>query len=181
VLDSYTEITPSGTGLHTLAYGRLPPGGRRRGQIEMYDALRFFTVTGHHLAGTPRTLEERTAALAALHAQVFPPAPPAIPHHGAGARRVACDDRHLLDQAHAARNGHKFAALYAGDTSGYPSPSEADLAPCNLLAFWTGGDAVRVDRLFRSSGLYRSKWNEPRGGTTYGARTIASALRGRDG
>ncbi len=39
----------------------------------------------------------------------------------------------------------------------YTSQSEADLALCNFLAFWTGGDAARIDRLFRRSGLYRPK------------------------
>src|SRR5262249_35684456 len=40
-LDSCSEVTPSGTGLHILVQGALPPGGRRRGQIEMYDQGRF--------------------------------------------------------------------------------------------------------------------------------------------
>ncbi len=47
LLDSYTEVTPSGTGLRVLVRGTLPPGGRKRGDIEMYDRRRFLTVTGH--------------------------------------------------------------------------------------------------------------------------------------
>jgi putative DNA primase/helicase len=82
-------------------------------------------------------------------------------------------------RAHAARKGAKFGALWRGDVSRYASHSEADLALCNLLAFWTQGDAARIDRLFRQSGLMRGKWNVARGAETYGARTIAYALGSR--
>jgi primase-polymerase (primpol)-like protein len=177
-LGSYTEISPSGTGAHALALGALPPGRRRHGCIEMYDRGRFFTVTGRYLAGTPQTIEERTAALAVLHARLFP-APAASPR-GISARSFAGvgDDATLLARAHGARNGEKFAALWRGDTAGYPSHSEADVALCSLLGFWTGGDAARIDHLFRASGLMRPKWDEVRGVHTYGAATIACALRG---
>jgi putative DNA primase/helicase len=174
-LDSYTEVTPSGRGLHVLVHGTLPPGRRRHGHIEMYDELRFFTVTGQHVPGAPRRIYERTAALAALHASVFGDGGEPRPVQRRSAP-VEQNDAALLAYARAARNGHKFAALYAGDTSAYRSPSEADLALCNLLTFWTGGDAVRIDALFRGSGLMRGKWDERRGTQTYGERTIALAL-----
>ncbi len=63
----------------------------------------------------------------------------------------------------------------------YPSQSEADLALCGDLAFWTGPDPERIDRLFRQSKLFRPKWDESHyaGGRTYGEGTIAAALRGR--
>jgi putative DNA primase/helicase len=138
LLDSYTEISPSGAGLHVLARGVLPRGGRRRGCLEMYDGGRFFTVTGLHLTQTPYTVEERTTALAALHAQIFGTAAPAAPTTWASSvQQVRQDDGVLLAQAHAARNGAKFAALWRGDTTGYASASEADLALCSLLVFWT--------------------------------------------
>jgi primase-polymerase (primpol)-like protein len=176
-IDSYAEVSPSGTGLHVLASGSLPPGGRRRGCVEMYHGGRFFTVTGRHVAGTPWTIEERTAALAAVHARYVgvPAAPPLPPPSSA---RGSVTDAALLARAHGARNGDKFAALWRGDASRYPSRSEADLALCVMLLYWTGGDAGRTDRLFRASGLMRPKWDARRGGQTYGAETIASALSG---
>jgi putative DNA primase/helicase len=61
--------------------------------------------------------------------------------------------------------------------TGYGSRSEADLALCVVLAFWTQRDAARMDRLFRGSALRRDKWDEPRGTQTYGAKTIAAALK----
>lgn len=45
--DSYTEITPSGRGVHILVKGALPGGGRRYGKIEIYDRSRFFTLNFH--------------------------------------------------------------------------------------------------------------------------------------
>ncbi|MBM3271540.1 MAG: DUF3987 domain-containing protein, partial [Candidatus Sericytochromatia bacterium] len=54
-----------------------------------------------------------------------------------------------------------------------------DLALCSHLAFWTGPDPARIDRLFRQSGLMRDKWDEKRLDSTYGAVTIAKALNGR--
>ncbi len=53
----------------------------------------------------------------------------------------------------------KFARLWAGDFSGYPSQSEADQALCNKLAFYLQRNLERMDQAFRRSGLYRKKWD----------------------
>ena len=62
------------------------------------------------------------------------------------------------------------------DTTGYQSKSEADIALCNMLAFWTNRDVERIDRLFRASGLMRDKWDRRQSGSTYGALTIQNAV-----
>lgn len=49
-LDSYTELSPSGKGVHIIARGEIPASGRR-GPVEVYRQDRFFTVTGHVLGG----------------------------------------------------------------------------------------------------------------------------------
>jgi putative DNA primase/helicase len=49
-LDSYTELSPSGTGVHIIAKGRIPRSGRR-GPVEMYSQDRFFAITGRVLGG----------------------------------------------------------------------------------------------------------------------------------
>lgn len=85
-------------------------------------------------------------------------------------------DEELIDKATHARDGAKFSRLWAGDTTGYPSQSEAEMALVSLLAFWTGRDRDRIDHMFRASGLYRDKWDSPRGGSTYGAGTIEHVL-----
>jgi hypothetical protein len=72
-LQSYTEITPSGTGLHTIVEGTLPPKHRRKELIEMYNYARFFTMTGWHLNETPLTIEPRAVPLGVLWCSLFAP------------------------------------------------------------------------------------------------------------
>jgi putative DNA primase/helicase len=95
------------------------------------------------------------------------------------------EDEVLLSKARAAKNGDRFRALFdEGDLSGYHSQSEADLALCDRLTFWTNGDTVRIDQLFRRSALFRPKWDERHfaDGRTYGAATIEKTMAGaRDG
>jgi hypothetical protein len=57
----------------------------------------------------------------------------------------------------------------------YASLSEADLAFCSQVAFYTGPDPGRIDRIFRGSGRMRQKWDR----TDYRDRTITKALEGR--
>lgn len=182
-LDSYTEVSVSGTGIHVIARGSLPEGRRRKGGLEVYDWGRYFTVSGRHVERTRKTVEERSRELALVHSRYLrdDPVMPARLPSADRSLTIPADDADLLERAAKARNGAKFQALYAGDLAGHGSGSEADLALCNLLAFWTGGDAARMDRLFRSSGLYRPKWDTRRGEQTYGQRTIAMALRGNHG
>ncbi len=178
-LNSYTEISPSGTGLHVICRGPLPPGGRKRGTLEMYDSGRYFCVTGEHLEGTPLTIEERGEELAALHAMTFAKAEAKVTNTNVPVNgKLFLADAELLEKARTAKDGAKFTALMGGDWSGYPSQSEADSALCFILAFWCGRDAARIDGLFRQSGLYRQKWDERHygDGHTYGQGTIERAL-----
>lgn len=178
---TYTEVSPSGTGVHLIAAGELPPGGRKRGPVECYDEGRYFTITARSLNGAPvGGVEGRTAELAAWHAEAFAAqdrrAPPLA---AASATKAAeADDDRLLARARSAKNGKKFIALFdEGDTSGYGSHSEADLGLCMILAFWTRRDAPRVDRLFRRSRLFRTKWDASAGGgESYGQRTVRTAI-----
>ncbi len=191
-LKSYAEYSPSKTGIHVLVRGTIPNGTRRavsgaphsQAAIEMYCERRYFTMTGNHLNGMPTTIEE-CPELLTIHAEIThasrkqPKA--AVRHDERDSPPVERSDDDVLDRAMKARNGATFQALWQGDTSGYGSPSEAELALCNLLAFWTGGDARQVDRLFRRSGLYRpQKWDRAaRTGETYGQGTIARAIASR--
>ena len=174
-LNSYTEISPSGTGLRIFVRGTLPDRGRKKGNVEMYVSDRYLTVTGDHLAGTPTTIKERSEELAALHLEVFGTSDTEVEVEQARPN-LDLSDAELIEKASGAKNGDKFARLWEGDTTGSPSRSEADLALVSLLAFWTGRDASRIDRLFRASKLFRDKWDSIRGTSTYGADTIALVL-----
>jgi hypothetical protein len=173
---SYTEISPSGTGIRIIAQAAKPEGRCRKGKVEMYATGRYLTITGQHLDGSPRSVVARPKTIKRLHAELFPPPEPAAAPGPAPSNEGHLDDDALIEKAKAAKNGDKFARLWAGDASGYPSHSEAVLALCGLLAFWTGGNHERIDRLFRRSGLFANwahKWER------LGKDTIAKALEGR--
>src|ERR687890_896062 len=70
-LDSYTEISPSGTGVHILVKATLPEGRNRKGRFEAYDRGRYFTVTGRHLPGSPQTIESRQEELQGVVKRMF--------------------------------------------------------------------------------------------------------------
>jgi len=172
-LDSYTEFSPSGTGLHVLLRAELPPEGNRRARIEIYDRGRFFTVTGRRLRGTSHLVEERQEQLSALHDRLFSPRERDVPERqGKVASDNSLDDAEVLRKAASAANGTRLSALWAGDRSGYASDSEADLALCSMLAFWVGPDEARISSLFSRSGLMREKWDRE----DYRRHTIARAI-----
>ena len=175
-LHSYTEISPSGTGVHVLVRAELPEGWNRKGQFEAYDRGRYFTVTGRHLAGTPRSIASRQEQLEHVVRRVFGEPKSTSGHKAPNLEFInQLSDKEVIEKASTADNGEKLRPLWAGDINSYSSASEADQALCSLLAFWTGPDPGRIDGLFRQSGLYREKWER----RDYRERTIARALDGR--
>ncbi len=183
-LNSYTEISPSGRGVKVFVGGRKPEGiGCKSKAIagfkesEVYDRDRFFTVTGQRVPDTPAEVEDRQAALDALCIRLWPKKRSPHLNGTVASAGFSGDDEALIQRAGAAKNGDRFKTLWAGDTSRHADDhSGADQALCNLLAFWTGKDAARMDRLFRRSGLFREKWDEKRGEHTYGQKTIDCAI-----
>jgi putative DNA primase/helicase len=172
-LDSYTERSVSGAGEHVIVRAHLNGSRNRKGPFEVYERERFFVVTGDHIEGTPTTIEERQSQLDDVLSRYLPKREPV--KNTAAAVPVDLDDRDLIDKALSASNGNEFRALWQGAWDGrYPSQSEADLALCASLAFWTGRDSDRIDRMFRSSGLYREKWERD----DYRESTITEAVAG---
>jgi hypothetical protein len=152
-LDSYTEISPSGTGVHIVLKAALPVAGRRTGRIEAYYSGRYVTVTGDALAGYD-VIHERADELAAWYAATFTSSPAAVTLHVVPPPTMA--DADILARASAARNGDKFRRLFtAGDATGYPSHSEADAALLCMLTYYTR-DPDQLLSLMRQSALYRA-------------------------
>lgn len=181
LLNSYTERSPSGKGFRAFAKGALPPGGRKKGDVEVYESGRYLTVTGNRLVGFPATVGTRQAELEELHRRIWPlPAPRPQASKGSTREGFTGDDQALLERVYRAKNGQKVQALYDGSLTGYESASNADFALCCCLAFWTGPDPARLDRLFRRSGLLRDKWDERHysDGSTYGQKTVERAIAG---
>lgn len=181
-LDTYTEISPSGTGLHLFIRGSKLGTTCRKGKIEIYDTDRFFTVTGHLLLDKP--VQDRQTELDSLYEQVFGDASPDVAPHSKiresekrGEHSGVGDtltDKELLSKARSAKNGGTFVRLFDhGDSSSYKSESEADLALASQLAFWTCRDAERIESLMWKSQLVREKWTENR---DYLSKTIARAI-----
>src|SRR5215471_7498175 len=94
-LASYTEVTPSGTGLHVIVRGTLPKEHRKKSGIELYETGRFFTMTGDHLPGTPQGIQSAQGALDALWCSLF----------GAQAGQAVW----LLDESQAIVSPHPYA------------------------------------------------------------------------
>lgn len=174
-LQSYTEISQSGKGIHIICRGKLPKRGRRKGSVEMYEDGRFFVMTGNSCSEY-ESIAECSDSIKPLHEKYIGGGREPQAKVRPAVSLSSADD--IVKAAAGAKNGGKFVALYGGDTTGYTSSSEADMALCSILAFWTGCDASKMDVIFRSSGLMREKWDRPQSGSTYGALTIQKAIAG---
>lgn len=195
MLNSYTEYSPSHTGYHVLVQAVLPDGSRHKrtfkkdncadnrhpeAAVEMYCAGRFFTVTEEAIADFPAEVMPRQAEVLQLYDELFPKKPeaPASSSSDSPSRKVILADDVVIEKALAAKNGAKFKALWEGQwKENYASQSDADIALCSHLAFWTGKDQEQMNRLFKKSALYRDKWDrDARAGETYGQGTIRLAI-----
>lgn len=204
-LDTYAEVSPTGTGIKALVHAR-KPGTRCKaayadGEVEVYERGRYFTFTGLTMLGMPSTIGQRQEALDALYHRVFPERQAGRDNrqqsrpHGNGTawkgkappKRSAVwekpldklTDEDIITLAREAKNAAKFSALWDGDTGRHGGDdSRADAALCSILAYWCRKDARRIDRLFCRSGLMRPKWDERHSGegATYGEMTIAFAV-----
>jgi len=175
-LDSYTERSPSGRGLHILAWGALPPGTRRAGPVEMYESRRYLTFTGA-VHGGRYDLHERSDALAAVHAQHLGAGTATERRAPASAPAANLADLAIVDKLFRSRAAPRVAKLWTGDTSDYASPSEADMALASYLAFYSQ-DPGQVRRLLAMSGLgMRGKLQRD----DYALATIQRAIATRAG
>lgn len=176
-LQSYAEYSQSGRGLHIICRGKLPPGGRRKGNVEMYDSGRFFVMTGKAASGYT-DISDCTDRIKPLHEKYIGGVRPKPRETRYTPARLDLSDSEIVDLASKSKAGAVFQALWEGEWEAYfNSQSEADLSLCNRLAYWTGRDAEQMDRLFRASGLMREKWDREQAGSTYGKITVEKAIR----
>lgn len=176
-LQSYAEYSQSGKGIHIICKGQLPPGSRRKGNVEMYQAGRYFIMTGNVYKGIVYPLRDCTETVKILHAKYLDT--PTSVVNTKHVTEITLTDDEVIEKARGCVSGAAFQLLFQGHWQGiYPSQSEADLALCNHLAFWTQKKADQMDRIFRRSGLFRPKWDRAQSGSTYGAITIQKAIAG---
>lgn len=181
---AYIEQSPSRTGFHVIGHGEQFDKGEKRNDVELYCSGRFFTITGLGVTRDPQAplgqLTETVQLVRERLKKIEKSKAPANPTPASDSVQGTLSDDALLDQARKAKNGPKFRALFdAGDTSGYQSGSEADLALASMLAFWTGPDHGAVERLMRRSALVRDKWDAQRGQSSYLTDTITKAISER--
>jgi len=182
LLNSWTEISQSGKGLHIFVRGKKPTDKcRAQSQtgkiksIEIYDSDRYIALTGNHLPNTPLEIIELHGSLKSLCDLYFPkqestPPPGAFkPHHD------SLSDDEIIALCRKAKNAPKFEALFDhGDTSLYAGDeSRADEALAFIFAFYTR-DEAQIERLMNASALgQREKWRRRE---DYRRMTIQKAL-----
>ncbi len=68
-LDTYCEVSPTGTGIKLIFIGGMPKGVKTKnkaGTVEIYSSGRFFTITSEHVEGTPTGIEHRQEQVTAV-------------------------------------------------------------------------------------------------------------------
>lgn len=150
-IGSYTELSQSGNGAHIICRAKLPETGRRSGNLEIYDAGRYFVMTGNVIRRM-HSIEDAQDQIDTFMAHVFGKAEEKNPV------RSSVPSGDVVERIRASAQSAKFERLWSGDISGHGSASEADAALLSILRFWTGGDKGRSFALFAQSGLVRPKW-----------------------
>ena len=172
---TYAEKSCSGHGIHIFLKGHLPKDMPKRNDsigLEIYETKRFCCMTGEIISKTNQLAFYQDELDKAMNRYL--PKRIAAPPISLRAP-ISMNDSEVLQRAFRSKSGNKIAQLYRGEISGYPSHSNADMAFLDYLVFYTR-DEHQLDSIMRSSGLYREKWDEPRGDSTYGRITIERAL-----
>ncbi|WP_251638900.1 phage/plasmid primase, P4 family [Sporosarcina sp. NCCP-2716] len=183
-LDSYTEFSPSGKGLHIIIKGGLPQNvmgtGRKNTQhgLEIYSYGRYFTFTGNR--ENSNDVYDRTDELAEVFEKYFDDSDIQGRVNLADFEKdeIKISNETLWERMFRSKSGDEIRSLYNGDLIN-GDHSASDMALCNYLAFWTGKSATRMDAMFRETGLLRDKWDVihfRETNETYGERTIAEAI-----
>jgi hypothetical protein len=172
-LDTYTEPSVSGTGLHLIARGTLPAGCKSRiDNAEVYESGRFFVFTGQPLAGHD-AIHERTAALESWHRETAKPKPAprqSSPTKTTHERTASADDSKIVERV---RRTAKGARLLAGDWNGYASASEGDMTLANLFA---SAGVTELEQGARLLAAYSLVAEDKAARVDYIPRTVAKAL-----
>lgn len=146
-MQTYTEISTSGTGYHIVLKGTVP-AAVHRDNVEIYSHSRYMVFTGNTINSFP--IRENQAILDNMYSQMYVESTRATLVD----MEESISDEELVDLAYNAVNGDKFDALAKGfwEDLGYPSQSEADLSFISMLTFYSQSDE-QVRRIFRLSEL----------------------------
>ena len=177
-MQSYAEKSPSGEGLRIIFKSSNFVFDKEKyyiknsnNGVEIYmDGVtnRFVTITGNTVYGYP-VIENDEALQQILDKYMLYPVKEIKTKQEPQAKVDLPEDQILST----AMKNYNFSSLFSGDMSAYNNDhSSADLALCNMLAFWTGKDFHKIDSLFKKSRLYREKWDRE----DYKKSTIEKAI-----
>lgn len=176
-MNSYTEISPSGTGLHIFVYGNLP-GDRCKhtaSGTEMYQAKRYLTVTGRSF-GPLRSIRKRGREVGELYRELFQNKPPEAPQREAKAVPLLVGD--YLKRG--LEKDKRFLSLWNGERP-HGDESADDQALLNKLAYWCNCNAEQMIEAFLSSPYAQQKderhWKKSAERKDYLQRTTAKAMQ----
>lgn len=179
-MNSYTEISISGTGIHIFVKGIKTKAGNKKkfehgGAIEIYDDARFFTMSGNRLDEFPSDIIERKQEIAELCEQYLDDLQ--VLDNNFVYSKSKLTDADIIKMASNDKNGKKFQEGFFGGHGADASATE--LSICNHLAFYTK-DPEQIYRIMQNSALVRNKWDKPikSGGDTYILYTIKKAIQG---
>ena len=160
-LNSYTEVSPSGSGVHIfIRCNEEPyPTGKKKGNVEIYSKQRYFTVTGNVWLDQPINTVSAETVRALMDPLVNPKRmEETITRPQTSSPDLSDDD--IIRIASGASNSHKFERLMDGHIGDYANDrSVADMALASILAFYTT-DPNQIERIMRMSGLVREKWDK---------------------
>lgn len=181
-LDSYTEFSPSGKGVHIIIQGKLPEYVKGTGKksikhgLEIYQNGRYFTMTGNRENGNQ--IYERTDELEEIFEEFF--SREELEKHTDLVIDDSIhndeDDSVTWERMFKSKSGAEIKAMFNGELIINNDHSSTDMSLCNHLAFWCDKDYIKMDRMFRQTGLMRNKWDEYRGEQTYGEMTLIDAI-----
>ena len=183
--NSYTEITPSGTGVRVLLRGVIPgkdkvfnlnpaAGYGDKVKIEIYSTARYFTTTGNSYfedeeAGGVEAVDLIPIYQLLQDTRAKYPAPKNPKSEAADAGEstpityepgttLKTDKYTIFKRGHIVEGVPNFQITDGVGTLTYPSHSEADLGFATVLAFHHDCDEKKMEDDFRESPMWREKW-----------------------
>ena len=174
-IESYTELSPSGTGLHIIVEGQLPEAGSRKGPVEMYRKGRYFTVTGETICH-PHGIAANQQSLCDLHKKYINPTDRHLTNSLSRGGVGISDDE--LQQLLQLPENAAVRKLLNGHRRNHKSASDADFAACAALRD-LGASPSQTEKIMLESKLRRGKFFKARGESTYLRRTIDKAFEHR--
>lgn len=180
--DTYTEISPSGEGLHLFLSLKesLALSSNKKAPFEAYTSGRYFTFTGKvYGESKPVRTVTKKDALVLLSIIGYPwgdvsSTTESFVSSGKESTSILTDEE-IVSKLRLSKKS-EVSALYGGDTTGYKGDaSTADMALVSYLAFWTRKDFKQIERIWLASPLGQREKTQKR--EDYRRRTINAAIK----